>query len=122
MTGQEHVHCVRLSPKGMYRWFTACCHTPLANSIPGFPFVGVFDHVFNDKQALSNTAGPVLGAVHTRRAVGPIPESMKERHELTLIAGTLKKLLRWKLHGLTHPNPFHKKGGQALALPEILSQ
>ena len=30
--GGEHVVCMSLSPKGLLRWYAACCRTPLANT------------------------------------------------------------------------------------------
>ncbi|MEN0060360.1 MAG: DUF6151 family protein, partial [Bdellovibrio sp.] len=30
LTGQELLRCTRLSPKGLFRWWVACCHTPIA--------------------------------------------------------------------------------------------
>src|SRR5690606_40539770 len=30
-TGREHLGCVRLSAKGMFRWYAQCCNTPIAN-------------------------------------------------------------------------------------------
>src|SRR5262252_7536621 len=31
--GSEQVVGMRLSPKGMYRWYAACCKTPLGNTV-----------------------------------------------------------------------------------------
>src|SRR5215472_17897317 len=41
--GEDHVRCLRLTPRlrALYRFFAACCKTPLGNSLPRFPFVGV---------------------------------------------------------------------------------
>ena len=40
--GQDHIACMRLSDKGIYRWYSRCCNTPIANT-GGFklPFVGL---------------------------------------------------------------------------------
>ena len=41
--GQDQLRCLRLSPKGLLRWHTACCNTPVANQLakPRLPFVGI---------------------------------------------------------------------------------
>lgn len=40
--GLDQVRCLRLSPKGLYRFYTACCRTPLANAGKfGMPIGGV---------------------------------------------------------------------------------
>src|SRR6218665_2143157 len=31
VTGREQLRCLRLSDKGMYRWYADCCKTPIAN-------------------------------------------------------------------------------------------
>ncbi|HVL76941.1 MAG TPA: DUF6151 family protein, partial [Noviherbaspirillum sp.] len=32
--GHEHLACMRLSPRGMLRWYARCCNTPLGNTLP----------------------------------------------------------------------------------------
>src|SRR5690349_12747047 len=45
--GLEQVAGVRLSPKGMYRWYARCCNTPLGNTMtPAIPFVGIVSQAF----------------------------------------------------------------------------
>lgn len=33
--GNEHIACVRLNQKGIYRWYTGCCNTPIGNTLGG---------------------------------------------------------------------------------------
>lgn len=41
-TGNEHIACLRLSQKGIYRWFAKCCNTLIGNTLGGkAPFIGV---------------------------------------------------------------------------------
>src|SRR6476646_2142775 len=42
VAGKELLACTRLSPRGMFRWSTTCCNTPIANTMPGFPWAGIF--------------------------------------------------------------------------------
>src|SRR4051812_9540883 len=39
--GKKQIRCLRLTEKGMYRWYAGCCKTPIANSMgtPKVPFV-----------------------------------------------------------------------------------
>ncbi|MEI2804964.1 MAG: DUF6151 family protein [Albidovulum sp.] len=41
--GAANLRLLRLSPKGLLRWYAGCCGTPIANSMPSpsFPFVGM---------------------------------------------------------------------------------
>ncbi|RXJ74635.1 hypothetical protein CS022_03475 [Veronia nyctiphanis] len=119
--GHENLACLRLRSKGMYRWYTTCCNTPIANSIPGLPFVGVFDHnIESNLREIENKIGPVLGAVHRRHATGEVSVTLRKKAEATLILGVLFKLLRWKLSGLTAPNAFHPTKTKALKKPDVL--
>src|SRR5215831_10649790 len=40
--GQDRIVGLRLTPKGLYRWHTSCCNTPVGNTLgPAVPFVGI---------------------------------------------------------------------------------
>ena len=40
--GAERIVGVRLSPRGLYRWYASCCKTPVGNTVaPAIPFVGI---------------------------------------------------------------------------------
>ena len=41
--GEEHLGNLMLSPKGIYRWHTSCCQTPICNTPTkaGMPYVGL---------------------------------------------------------------------------------
>ena len=47
--GIEHVACMSLSPKGLLRWYTSCCRTPLANTPrdPSVRYVGMATTCFD---------------------------------------------------------------------------
>ena len=59
--GAEHLGCLRLSPKGLMRWYAGCCDTPIANTLPRHkvPFAGVV-HSFFDRDALGADGEPVV--------------------------------------------------------------
>lgn len=42
LQGREVLKCIRLSPKGLHRWTTTCCNTPIGNIQPGFPWIASF--------------------------------------------------------------------------------
>ncbi|MFX6869136.1 DUF6151 family protein, partial [Acinetobacter baumannii] len=40
--GQNRIAGMRLTPKGLFRWHTTCCNTPVGNTLgPAIPFVGL---------------------------------------------------------------------------------
>src|SRR5215471_7175400 len=47
--GTETVRCLRLSDKGVLRWYTDCCRTPIGNTAasPRFPVVAVVHSLRN---------------------------------------------------------------------------
>jgi hypothetical protein len=88
--GAEHVRCVRLSPKGLLRWYTACCNTPIGNTLasPGVPFVALV-HSFMDHSAPGQARDRVLGAprafIHGRFGIGGLPAHAHPRAPLGII-------------------------------------
>jgi Family of unknown function (DUF6151) len=40
--GQDQIEGLRLTPKGLYRWYAKCCNTPVGNTrAPALPFVSM---------------------------------------------------------------------------------
>src|SRR3984957_2050797 len=40
--GDDRIVGLRLAPKGLRRWYSSCCKTPLGNTLgPAVPFVGI---------------------------------------------------------------------------------
>jgi hypothetical protein len=105
--GKERIVGLRLSPKGLYRWYASCCKTPLGNTAgPGIPFVGIVARAFDSEtQRADDVFGRPVGAIFGRFAVGQAPEG-STGFNARLIARTLRKVLGWRLGGRTWPHPF----------------
>ncbi|WP_439409915.1 DUF6151 family protein [Bradyrhizobium sp. DASA03076] len=73
--GQDRIAGVRLSPKGLYRWYASCCNTPVGNTVsPTIPFVGIIAQAFEGgTSAVDDAAGPPVGAILGKYAVGEPP-------------------------------------------------
>ena len=42
LQGQHRIAGLRLTPKGLFRWYASCCNTPVGNTLtPAIPFVGI---------------------------------------------------------------------------------
>jgi hypothetical protein len=101
--GVEHIVGLRLSPKGLYRWHTSCCNTPLGNTVgPALPFVGIEAHGFDDPDA---TFGKPIGGIQAQFAIGTPPGAAK-RIAPSLLIRALSKVLGWRLRGKAWPHPF----------------
>jgi hypothetical protein len=73
--GRDRLACLRLTPKGLYRWYAKCCKTPLCNTAgAGLPFVGVLLRNVaasaDDGRPSDEITGPVRGRVNARFARG----------------------------------------------------
>ena len=112
--GTDRIAAVRLTAKGLHRWYASCCKTPLGNTLgPGVPFVGVLAHLFG---APDDIVGPPAGRMFGKFAVGaPPPGSTGPAVGLLLRAGG--KVLGWKLGGKTWPHPFFDRETRAPRYP-----
>jgi hypothetical protein len=107
--GSELVTAVRLTPKGVFRWYASCCKTPLGNTAtPRLPFVGIVTELFRQApgaRPCDDVFGAPRGRIFGKFAIGePPPGSVKP--DLRFYARVLRTMLGWKLRGKTWPHPF----------------
>ncbi len=119
--GHEHIRCLRLSEKGLYRWYAGCCKTPIGNSLkPSVPLIGLISSFVSDSQAELKT-GPVCARVNLGGATAQIPSSLisaaPSRGYLLRLLG---KMASWKLRGLGRPHPFFAPRGEPISPPQII--
>lgn len=125
--GRDQIRCVRLSPKGPYRFFAGCCRTPLANSATaaGVPFLGI-PHSFADHDGAGvsrdDAIGPVKLRIQAKSATGPAPaDAHHEINKSALLKAGLGML--WdRVQGGHRPNPFRNDDGSLFTEPEVLSK
>ncbi len=116
------MRCVRLSAKGMYRWYCGSCKTPLGNTIgPRFPFVGVIGTIL-DHESTGRSRDELLGVprhFETRAAIGAAPKAASTAR---LVARSMRKMVTWWLTGGGSPSPFVDPKTRALRVePQVLS-
>src|SRR5262245_8312426 len=74
--GESELRLLRLSAKGLHRWYASCCRAPIANTFGSarFPFMGLMARrVAEDRRgALTELYGPAIG-VQGRFARGGCP-------------------------------------------------
>ena len=116
--GKERIVGLRLTPKGLYRWYASCCRTPLGNTLGlAIPFVGIVAQAFaSDTQTPDGVFGRPIGAVFGKCAVDNSPEG-STRLNPRLIARTLRLILGWRLRGKTWPHPFFDRTTRAPSFP-----
>ena len=107
--GTDAVRCLQFSSR-VFRWYSDCCRTPIANTAgPRFPVIGLI-HSFMSHDADGRTRDEALGAplcrIFEHSAVGPLPANAPPPRSFGLVAVRLPTLLGWWLRGLGRPNPF----------------
>jgi hypothetical protein len=124
--GSEHLRCMRLSPKGLIRWYTECCHTPVANTLPsaGFPFAGLIGAFIGGAALERDTfLGPVLMRGFSTFATGPVAERAHPKVPPAFILRTIGIFLPAKLRGKEQPSPFFAKGAREPRVhPRVLTK
>jgi len=121
--GTDAVRCLHFSEK-VFRWYTECCRTPIANTAgPRFPVVGLI-HSFMDHAADGRSRDEALGAplcrIFERSAIGPLPPNAPPARSLGLVALRMPTLLGWWLRGLGRPNPFFADDAP-LSVPRVFT-
>jgi hypothetical protein len=125
--GAEHLRCLRLSPKGLLRWYAGCCDTPLANCLdtPRSPFVGVQAGAFVLPAGATrdDALGPVRMRVMGAFAVGGCPPGVAPKFRLAEAGPVARLLLRSVLRGMHRPSPFFDPSSGAMrATPRVLTR
>ena len=106
----ESLRCMRLSDKGMHRWYCGECKTPVANTVsPRVPFVGLIhtfmDHA-GDGRSRDDVLGKPVGYTRTESAIGGVPPHARDKHLLRVIGQSVKLLGTWWLTGAGSPSPL----------------
>jgi hypothetical protein len=121
--GFEQLKCLRLAPKGLYRWYTGCCGTAVGNTVSAkIPFFGLM-HAFIDKDKLTESQlGPIMGYHKLESANGEVPEAILDKGmPMSATIAVFWRIFKWKVAGANKPNPFFDKSGQSSSKPTILT-
>lgn len=118
-SGIENIACVRLKPKGLYRWYTACCHTPIGNTMgANMPFIGVVHNFMQHQTSRVDEIGKNRAYVQTKSIKASIPAALKGDSKMAVFR-SIYKVLSWKLMGLNKPNVFFNFDGSPIVVPFI---
>ena len=122
-TGIEHLRCLRLSPKGMLRWHTACCSTPIGNGMTSsrVPFIGIVGAMMDHSAAPRDE---LLGPPHKfmgRFAKGGLPPGAASKATVGFGVSLVGFMLRGLVTGGHRPTPFFDRSGAPVVIPRVLS-
>lgn len=117
--GVESIRCLRLSEKGLHRFYAGCCDTPLANAPgPGLPFVGLLVFADTDPERRDERLGPIRAHLNVDGAKRSLPPERKGGLPRVLLR-ILSQMVIWRLRGVTRPHPFFRDDGRAIVEPEV---
>ncbi len=116
--GKKNLQSMRLSKKGLLRWYTSCCNTPVGNTINAkTPLIGII-HTFMDIKDRGVTLGNVRAHVQTQHAKGvPNYTSHHPQFSLGIKLLIIQKLILWKIQGKHKPTVFFNDEGRPLKEP-----
>lgn len=112
LRGSNHIACMRITPKGLLRWYAHCCRTPIGNTLPTYhvPFVGLIHSCMDRAEAgssLDTILGPVRGRVHARFAKGSLAGvTVHQRVPLAMLLRVGRMFLIARLRGDHKTSPF----------------
>jgi len=122
--GQQVLACMRLSPKGLLRWYARCCNTPIGNTLADFriSFIGLIHTCLeNPDKSLGESFGPVRMWSFTKSAKEPT-----KSRRAAMTAGILRflaMLIRARISGDYKRTPlFLPHIGVPVVTPKVLSQ
>lgn len=117
-SGLEYIRSIRLTSKGMIRFYTNCCRTPIGNTISAnMPFVGVIHNFMDDDGAREDNLGPVRAHTYIKK---DSPVQHLNTPLIRVVPRMILKLFTWKLKDSKKPNPFFNQDGEPVSKPTIL--
>ena len=109
--GADKLGWARMTPKGPARWFTTCCHTPLANTLPTpkVPFLTLQSAFIADQ----DTLGPIEIRLFQKYATGDVPTA--KSGQARLLWEFAIRALKSRFSGGWRKNPLFDAAGAPVA-------
>lgn len=119
--GEDKLECIRLTPKGLFRWYTSCCKTPFGNTRPGFPWLGLLSEVY-DKSDLQQL-GPIRSRVCGKFATTPPPAGTPDNMKFQDIFVVAPFLIKGFIFKKSSPSAFFNEDNKTpIASPTIIKK
>ncbi len=123
--GRERIKCIRLSERGMIRFYADCCKTPIANTLGSakIAFMGLI-HSFTNHGSRDRDLD--IGPVRTRGNIQNLQNLSAKEAEVANrylpFLGTLGMMLMGWVRAKHAPSPlFDLSTGKPISTPRILS-
>jgi len=111
--GAEYLKCYKLSPKGLSRWATDCCGSPIANTRAHFPWVGIFHRAFTreDPDYLQKL-GPIRSRIMGKYAKSKPPFKVPEKMGFKVLYSVMPFILKGKIFKKDKNSQFYEPDGK----------
>ncbi len=119
LQGEDRLSAIRLSDKGMLRWYASCCGTPLGNTMvdPRMAFIGLVHTCLHQGQ-LNEDFGTRVAVVNVDTALGsPKP---KQRGLLGVVVRFMLIVATSRISGGYKKSPLFNDSGLPRVEPKIL--
>jgi len=120
--GTDSLACMRLSDKGLLRWYARCCNTPIGNTVanPRISFIGLLHDCLGAEPSLSASFGPVSMRSFTGSATTKVASS-----KVGFFLGVLRiaaMVIRARIDGGYRRTPlFDGATGTPIVEPRVLT-
>ncbi|WP_372872511.1 DUF6151 family protein [Shewanella sp.] len=117
--GEDLLSAVRLSEKGMIRWYAQCCGTPIGNTMASrnTSFIGLI-HSCLDRQQMDKDFGEKVAALNTETALGQAKP--KRRGFLGVLVRLIWIVITSRVSGRYNNSPFFTSSGLPRITPKTL--
>lgn len=121
--GAEELRSMHLVKGGMTRFYTACCRTPLGNTMGArVPFIGLISSIM-DPTARAAAIGEPNYFTQGRYAIGGMPAHAHPKVSFGLMVRSVRLMLGWWIRGRGKASPlFDKQTGAPRTKPMLLSE
>jgi hypothetical protein len=121
-SGRDALACLSLGPRGLLRWHTRCCATPLANTPRDWriAYAGVVHSALGPAASLDADFGAARAHVNTKGAHGRPPST--PLRNLCFVARALAQAGGARLTGSYRRSPFFAEDGRPIVEPRVLTR
>lgn len=126
-TGRDRLACMRLTRRGLLRWYAGCCNTPIGNipALRDLPYLGLI-HGCIDYAATGHTPDAAVGPIACRMNAHDltVPAREIDAHQgmpLRALIPVALRVLGWRVRGDPRRSPFFDTASAApIADPRVL--
>jgi len=118
-SGKKNLACARLRADGLYRWYTACCKTPVGATVSSKLATFGVSRCFIENDA--DWKDELVGAPRYLFATGDLPAERLRSSTPRIIARILFTMALWTIKRQHKPSAFYRVDGSPIAEPRILN-